>query len=56
MRIGKLIQCQLEAEDAETATQRLRQMCEQLLANPVIELYQIQVEPALHPSESIPSH
>jgi len=45
VRIGKHIQLQLEAPDAETAQRQVSELCDQLLANPVIETYQIQVEP-----------
>ncbi|MGQ9838202.1 MAG: phosphoribosylformylglycinamidine synthase subunit PurS [Cyanobacteriota bacterium] len=45
VRIGKHIQLQLEAPDAETAQQWVGELCDQLLANPVIETYQIQVDP-----------
>jgi phosphoribosylformylglycinamidine synthase PurS subunit len=45
VRIGKHIQLRLEAPDAETAREQVSKLCEQLLANPVIETYQIQVEP-----------
>ncbi|MFS8837648.1 phosphoribosylformylglycinamidine synthase subunit PurS [Synechococcus sp. R6-5] len=43
VRIGKYIQLQLEAPDAETAHRQVDELCHQLLANPVIETYQIQV-------------
>ncbi|HIK21033.1 MAG TPA: phosphoribosylformylglycinamidine synthase subunit PurS [Synechococcus sp. M44_DOE_062] len=45
VRIGKHIQLQLEAPDAETAHRQVDELCHQLLANPVIETYQIQVDP-----------
>ncbi|MFS8842235.1 phosphoribosylformylglycinamidine synthase subunit PurS [Synechococcus sp. W55.2] len=43
VRIGKHIQLQLEAPNAETAHRQVDELCHQLLANPVIETYQIQV-------------
>ena len=45
VRVGKLIQLQLEAADRRDAEGRLRAMCEQLLANPVIEDYQWELSP-----------
>jgi phosphoribosylformylglycinamidine synthase len=41
-RIGKYIELQLDG-DAATARERLKQMCEKLLANTVIEEYRIEV-------------
>lgn len=43
MRIGKLITFELEAEDDKQAKQRAAKMCETLLANTVIEDYNIEV-------------
>ena len=39
VRIGKYIELNLTAPDQEQAQQQLDQMCDQLLANPVIENY-----------------
>lgn len=39
VRIGKYIELTLSAEDENTAKQQLDQMCDQLLANTVIENY-----------------
>lgn len=44
LRIGKLIEVELAAEDPVAARQRLEAMCERLLANPVIERYTIEIE------------
>ena len=44
VRQGKLIELDIEAEDAETARSRLDDMCRQLLANPVIETYAIDLD------------
>jgi phosphoribosylformylglycinamidine synthase PurS subunit len=41
VRQGKLIELELDEPDRRTAEARLREMCEQLLANPVIETYTI---------------
>ncbi len=44
-RQGKTIELVLEDGDVETAKERVTQMCEQLLANTVIEDYQVKIEP-----------
>lgn len=45
VRVGKYIELQVEeGPDLET---RVTQMCEQLLANPVIEDYRIELEEAI---------
>jgi phosphoribosylformylglycinamidine synthase PurS subunit len=44
VRIGKYIELQLQAENEADATQQLDQMCDQLLANPVIENYRFELE------------
>lgn len=44
-RIGKRIELDLEdGLNAETAEQRVKEMCETLLANTVIERYQIELQ------------
>jgi phosphoribosylformylglycinamidine synthase subunit PurS len=48
VRIGKYIELTLTATDATTAQAQLDRMCDQLLANPVIENYRFElVEPAI---------
>ncbi len=47
VRIGKYIQLQLEAQDPTQAQTQAQQLCDQLLANPVIETYRIDVTPDL---------
>jgi phosphoribosylformylglycinamidine synthase len=42
-RVGKVIDLEVEAADAETAKARVEEMCEQLLANLLIESYEIEV-------------
>lgn len=42
LRIGKVIEVELAAASAEAARGRVREMCEKLLANPVIEDYTIE--------------
>lgn len=44
LRIGKYIEITLRAEDEATAHQQLDRMCDQLLANPVIENYRIELK------------
>jgi phosphoribosylformylglycinamidine synthase PurS subunit len=44
VRIGKYIELTLTAADEATARQQLDQMCDQLLANPVIENYRIDLK------------
>jgi phosphoribosylformylglycinamidine synthase PurS subunit len=42
-RVGKVIDLELEAGDAATAKQQVEQMCERLLANPLIESYEVEI-------------
>ncbi len=43
VRIGKQIILQLDTEDKEKALQEVKEMCEALLANTVIEDYDIEI-------------
>ena len=43
-RVGRVIDLELEDNDAEAARAELERACEQLLANPLIESYEIAVE------------
>ena len=43
-RVGRVIDLQLDDRDAETARAELERACEQLLANPLIESYEIALE------------
>ncbi len=45
VRIGKFIEMSLSAPDEATAHQHLDDICDQLLANPVIETYRIELSP-----------
>ena len=45
VRIGKNITLTLNAADAESARQDVTAMCEKLLTNPVIENYDIEIQP-----------
>ena len=44
VRIGKYIEVSLTADSEEAAKQQLDRMCDQLLANPVIENYRIELQ------------
>jgi phosphoribosylformylglycinamidine synthase subunit PurS len=43
VRIGKYIEVTLTAEDEASARQQLDTMCDQLLSNPVIENYRVEL-------------
>jgi phosphoribosylformylglycinamidine synthase subunit PurS len=43
-RVGRLVDLDVEAGDAEEARAKLAEMCERLLANPLIESYEIELE------------
>ena len=43
-RIGRLVDLDVDATDAATARAEVERMCEQLLANPLIESYEIALE------------
>ena len=42
-RVGKVIDLELEAEDEAEANAEVAQMCKRLLANPLIESFEIKV-------------
>ena len=42
-RVGKLVELEVETDDATEARAQLERMCEQLLANPLIESYEIEL-------------
>ncbi|EKV03914.1 phosphoribosylformylglycinamidine synthase subunit PurS [Leptolyngbyaceae cyanobacterium CCMR0082] len=44
VRIGKYIEVSLTADSEEAANEQLDRMCDQLLANPVIENYRIELQ------------
>ena len=46
VRVGKYLELTLEGTSQEQAEAQVRDMCEKLLANPVIEQYSFSVEPA----------
>jgi phosphoribosylformylglycinamidine synthase PurS subunit len=41
-RVGKLVELEVDASDEADARTQLERMCEQLLANPLIESYEIE--------------
>jgi phosphoribosylformylglycinamidine synthase subunit PurS len=43
LRIGKVIEMDLEAPSQERARARAEDMCKKLLANPILEDYEVQV-------------
>ncbi|MGA9659616.1 MAG: phosphoribosylformylglycinamidine synthase subunit PurS [Asticcacaulis sp.] len=43
VRVGKLLEFDLDAQDEAAATAELKAMCEKLLANTVIESYKVEV-------------
>jgi phosphoribosylformylglycinamidine synthase len=44
LRVGKYMEVKLSGGDAEKLESRLGEMCERLLANPIIEDYRMEVE------------
>ena len=42
-RVGKVIDLELEAADEAAAKTEVEQMCERLLANPLIESYEVEI-------------
>ena len=45
VRVGRYVELELESADSESASQTVQSMCEQLLANEVIEDFEFVVEP-----------
>jgi phosphoribosylformylglycinamidine synthase len=46
VRVGRVIDLEVVAHDEDDARAQVERMCSELLANPLIESVQIQVEPA----------
>ncbi len=42
-RVGRVVDLEVEAADEEEARAKLSEMCERLLANPLIESYEIEI-------------
>ena len=42
-RVGKVIDLEVEAADSATAKEQVERMCEELLANPLIESYEVEI-------------
>jgi phosphoribosylformylglycinamidine synthase PurS subunit len=42
-RVGRVVELNLDTDDAAEARAQLERMCEQLLANPLIESYEIEL-------------
>jgi phosphoribosylformylglycinamidine synthase len=42
-RVGRVVDLELRDDDCEEARAKLERMCDQLLANPLIESYEIQL-------------
>jgi phosphoribosylformylglycinamidine synthase len=49
VHIGKVIRLVVDATDADAALAQVEEMCERLLANPVIESYEVSIS-ALEPA------
>ncbi len=43
VRIGKIVELTLDAADLEAARERVDRMCHELLANPIIESFEIEI-------------
>jgi phosphoribosylformylglycinamidine synthase subunit PurS len=43
VHIGKTVRLIVDAPDAEAANAQVKEMCERLLANPVIEAYEVTI-------------
>ncbi len=43
VRVGKMIELHVDAPDESEAKRRVEEMCERLLANPVIEAYEVTI-------------
>jgi phosphoribosylformylglycinamidine synthase PurS subunit len=42
-RVGKIVDLEVEASDAGDARAQVEKMCEQLLANPLMESYEVKI-------------
>ena len=46
VHVGRLVELDVDAPDEPQARAQVERMCEQLLANPLIESYEIELRPA----------
>jgi phosphoribosylformylglycinamidine synthase len=53
LRVGKVIEVELAAGSAAEARQRVSEMCRQLLANPILEDYTIEMADDLAPRGAV---
>jgi phosphoribosylformylglycinamidine synthase subunit PurS len=44
VRVGKYMQLEINTQDKAAATERVKEMCEKLLANTVIEDYRFEIQ------------
>jgi phosphoribosylformylglycinamidine synthase subunit PurS len=51
-RVGRVVELELDTDDASAARAEVERMCEQLLANPLIESYEIAFDHAPGPGSS----
>ena len=42
-RVGKVVDLEIDASDATEARSQVERMCEQLLANPLIESFEVEI-------------
>jgi phosphoribosylformylglycinamidine synthase subunit PurS len=42
-RVGKIVDLDVEADDPEQARAQVEKMCEQLLANPLMESFEVEI-------------
>jgi phosphoribosylformylglycinamidine synthase len=42
-RVGKVVDLEVQADDEAAAREQVQKMCDQLLANPLIESYEIEL-------------
>ncbi len=45
VHIGKYIEIDVEGKDKDKVEKQIKEMCDKLLANPIIEQYRFEVEP-----------
>ena len=45
-RVGRLVDLEVDASSSQEVKAQVERMCQELLANPLIESYEIEVQPA----------